>query len=185
MFVPLAAPCSEIACVERINWSVVGQRGTPCKSGSAIVSQPPCDRFGGTGDDCAYASRSIATSAISPCRYASFAILNGMVRPAPGDERYQACSNQFRYWRDEVVWLPRGSAMPAPRDSDMVEALHYGAPRRVWVVDGRVFVEGHDGAILTMAPEVAIALGRMLETAGTESFINKVLEGKGQADEPP
>jgi hypothetical protein len=67
----------------------------------------------------------------------------------------------------------------------MVESLHYGTPRRVWVDDGRVFVEGHDGAVLTMTPEVAIALGRMLESAGTESFINKVLDGKAQPSELP
>jgi hypothetical protein len=28
-----------------------------------------------------------------------------------------------------------------------------------------------------MTPEVAIALGRKLENAGTESFINKVMDG--------
>jgi hypothetical protein len=67
----------------------------------------------------------------------------------------------------------------------MGEAIHYGAPRRVWVEDGHVFVEGHDGTILKMTPEVAIALGRMLGTAGTESFINKVLEGKAQRSELP
>jgi hypothetical protein len=66
----------------------------------------------------------------------------------------------------------------------MADALHYGA-RRVWVDDGQVFVEGHDGAMLTMTPEVAIALGRRLGSAGTESFINKVLAGKAQPSQLP
>lgn len=69
--------------------------------------------------------------------------------------------------------------------SGMLEALHYGAPRRVWVQDGHVYVEGHDGALLTMTPEVAIALGRKLESAGTESFINKVMDGKGSPSDLP
>ena len=67
----------------------------------------------------------------------------------------------------------------------MKEAVRYGAPRRVWVEDGHVFAEGYDGAILVMTPEVAIAFGRKLESAGTESFINKVMDGKAEATELP
>lgn len=67
----------------------------------------------------------------------------------------------------------------------MLKALHYGEPRRVWVEDGHVYVEGHDGALLTMTPEVAISLGRKLEAAGTESFINKVMDGKATSSELP
>jgi hypothetical protein len=59
--------------------------------------------------------------------------------------------------------VAKWSARPALGGIAMAETLHYGTPRRVWVDDGRVFVEGYDGAVLTMTPEVAIALGRMLE----------------------
>ncbi len=67
----------------------------------------------------------------------------------------------------------------------MTEAVPYKAPRRVWVEDGHVFAEGYDGSILAMTPEVAIAFGRKLESAGTESFINKVMDGKAKASELP
>jgi hypothetical protein len=56
-------------------------------------------------------------------------------------------------------------------------AIFYRKPRRVWDEDGHVFAEGDDGAVLQMEPEVAIHLGRLLEAAGTESFINKVTGG--------
>ena len=46
----------------------------------------------------------------------------------------------------------------------------YGKPRRVWVEDGHVFVEGHDGAVVSMTPEVAIELGRLIGNAGAESL---------------
>ena len=32
----------------------------------------------------------------------------------------------------------------------MTQAEPYGAPRKVWVEDGHVFVEGHDGVIVFM-----------------------------------
>lgn len=67
----------------------------------------------------------------------------------------------------------------------MTTAVPYGAPRRVWVEDGHVYVEGHDGALLRMTPEVAISLGRNLESAGTESFINKVMDGEAKPSELP
>jgi hypothetical protein len=59
----------------------------------------------------------------------------------------------------------------------VLDAVLYDTPRGVWVDDGHVYIEGHDGALLVMTPEVAIALGRKLENAGTESFINKVMDG--------
>ena len=55
-------------------------------------------------------------------------------------------------------------------------AMLYGHPRRVWVEDGHVFVEGHDGTKLVMTPDVAIAMGRLLGEAGAESLINKVMD---------
>lgn len=57
---------------------------------------------------------------------------------------------------------------------DKVEA--YGKPRRVWVDDGHVFVEGHDGAIVSMTPEVAIEMGRLVGNAGGDSLVNKVMD---------
>lgn len=54
--------------------------------------------------------------------------------------------------------------------------VRYEHPRRVWVEDGHVFVEGHDGTMLVMTPDVAIAMGRMLGEAGAESLINKVMD---------
>ena len=67
----------------------------------------------------------------------------------------------------------------------MTHVLYYEAPRGVWVEDGHVFVEAHDGSRLWMTPETAIALGRKLEAAGTESFINKVLEGESDPSTLP
>ena len=64
----------------------------------------------------------------------------------------------------------------------MADAVPYLKPRRVWVEDGHVFVEAHDGAVLSMTPEVAIELGRNLTEAGTDSFINRVMD-KPQTDE--
>jgi len=51
----------------------------------------------------------------------------------------------------------------------------YGKPRRVWVEDGHVFVEGHDGTVVSMTPEVAIELGRLISNAGADSLVNKVM----------
>lgn len=65
----------------------------------------------------------------------------------------------------------------------MVTATPYLKPRRIWVEDGHVFIEGHDGATLMMTPEVAIELSRLLGEAGTESLINKVLDGAAE-DQP-
>ncbi len=55
-------------------------------------------------------------------------------------------------------------------------AKMYGRPRKAWAEDGHVFVEGHDGDIISMTPEVAIYMGRMLSEVGTDSLINKVID---------
>ena len=52
----------------------------------------------------------------------------------------------------------------------------YGRPRKAWAEDGHVFVEGHDGDIISMTPEVAIYMGRMLSEIGTDALINKVID---------
>lgn len=64
----------------------------------------------------------------------------------------------------------------------LARAKPYGKPRKVWVEDGNVFVEGHDGEIVSMTPEVAINLGRLLGAAGTDSLINRVIDN-GSRDE--
>ncbi len=58
----------------------------------------------------------------------------------------------------------------------MAAPIDYPAPHRIWVEDGHVFIEGYDGAVLRMTPEVAILLGRRLSEAGTESLINRVMD---------
>ncbi len=55
----------------------------------------------------------------------------------------------------------------------------YGKPRRVWVDDGHVFVEGHDGTVVSMTPEVAIELGRLISDAGAESLVNRITDPQG------
>ncbi len=58
----------------------------------------------------------------------------------------------------------------------LAQAKRYGSPRRVWVEDGHVFIEGYDGDVIWMTPEVAIAMGRMLSEAGTDALINRVMD---------
>lgn len=58
----------------------------------------------------------------------------------------------------------------------LASAVKYGDPRQVWVEDGHVFVEGHDGEIVSMTPAVAIKMGRMLGEAGAASLINNVMD---------
>ncbi|MES3099274.1 hypothetical protein [Sphingomonas faeni] len=60
--------------------------------------------------------------------------------------------------------------------SNLAGAKRYGDPRQVWVEDGHVFVEGHDGEIVSMTPAVAIKMGRMLGEAGAASLINNVMD---------
>ncbi len=59
---------------------------------------------------------------------------------------------------------------------NLASAKDYGDPRQVWVEDGHVFVEGHDGKIVSMTPAVAIKMGRILGEAGAASLINQVME---------
>jgi len=54
--------------------------------------------------------------------------------------------------------------------------IRYEKPRRVWVEDGHVLVEAHDGATFIMTPEVAIDLSRLLGRAGADSLIHRVME---------
>ncbi len=58
---------------------------------------------------------------------------------------------------------------------NLARAKPYGEPRKVWVEDGHVFVEGYDGETISMTPEVAIKMGRMLSEAGTDSLVNRVM----------
>ncbi len=60
----------------------------------------------------------------------------------------------------------------------------YGEMRHVWVDDGHVFIEEQDGKIVSMTPEVAIELGRLLAKAGTESLINKVVDKASEMPRP-
>lgn len=55
--------------------------------------------------------------------------------------------------------------------------IRYDEPKRVWVDNGHVLVEGRDGTVLMMTPEVALHLSRKLGAAGGESLINKVMDG--------
>lgn len=77
------------------------------------------------------------------------------------------------------IYSPRTAAEKAEQADRLAEAEPYGEPRRVWVEDGHVLVEGYDGRIITMTPEVAIKMGRMIGEAGTESLINRVMEKPG------
>ncbi len=60
--------------------------------------------------------------------------------------------------------------------NNLANAKRYGNPRRVWVEDGHVFVEGYDGEIISMLPEIAITMGRLLGSAGADALINHVLD---------
>jgi len=62
-------------------------------------------------------------------------------------------------------------------------AKPYGTKRKVWVEDGHVFVDGHDGVTISMDPEVAIAMGRLLNEAGTDALINRVMDEPGKSQE--
>lgn len=72
------------------------------------------------------------------------------------------------------------SALTAAEQQELVANLdgakQYGRPRKVWVEDGHVFLEGHDGLIVSMSPEVAIEMGRMLGQAGSDSLVNRVMD---------
>lgn len=80
-----------------------------------------------------------------------------------------------------LEFLPRTPEEKAEHALRMEGIEPYGSPRKVWVEDGHVLVEGYDGKIVSMTPEVAIDLGRTIGEAGTESLINKVLERSAEA----
>ncbi len=61
-------------------------------------------------------------------------------------------------------------------EENLARSIHYGEPRQVWVEDGHVFIEGHDGVIVSMLPAVAIKMGRLLGEAGAASLINQVMQ---------
>jgi hypothetical protein len=67
----------------------------------------------------------------------------------------------------------------------MADYIEYGDTVDVWVQDGHVYVARPDGITLRMTPEVAIAIGRKLESAGTGSFINKVMDGNAVSKDFP
>lgn len=76
------------------------------------------------------------------------------------------------------------SAHPSPTERlEIAERLRhvqaYGKPRRIWVDDGHVFVEGHDGTVVSMTPDVAIELGRLIGNAGVDSLMNQVMDRAG------
>ena len=60
----------------------------------------------------------------------------------------------------------------------MADAKKYVNPREVWVEDGHVFVDSHDGEIVSMTPAVAIKMGQMLSEARAASLINQVMDEK-------
>ena len=64
----------------------------------------------------------------------------------------------------------------------LAEAEPYGKPRNVWVEDGHVFVEGHNGVVISMTAEVAIEMGRLLSNAGADSLVNKVMDPLGPVE---
>lgn len=67
--------------------------------------------------------------------------------------------------------------------SDYVEQIE---STDIWVDDGHVYLKAYDGTTVRMKPEMAIQTGRKLEALGTESFINKVMDGDAKpADYPP
>lgn len=72
--------------------------------------------------------------------------------------------------------VPRTQEKKTDDASRLGEVEAYGSPRKVWVEDGHVFVEGHDGVTISMTPEVAIKLGQSISEAGTDSLINRVIE---------
>ena len=61
-------------------------------------------------------------------------------------------------------------------EENLASSIKYGEPRKVWVEDGHVFIEGYDGVIVSMVPAVAIKLGRLLGEAGAASLINQVMQ---------
>jgi len=87
--------------------------------------------------------------------------------------------------REGAMNLDKPKHLLTPDELDQVVnnlagAKRYGDPRKVWVEDGHVFVEGHDGGIVSLTPAVAIKMGRMLSEAGAASLINNVMDDSAQ-----
>lgn len=58
----------------------------------------------------------------------------------------------------------------------LAQAVPYGKPRKVWVDDGHVFLEGYDGVIYSMTPEVAIEVSRHIGHAGADALVHKMMD---------
>ncbi|MHA0330267.1 hypothetical protein [Sphingomonas melonis] len=78
-----------------------------------------------------------------------------------------------------------GRAFPLKKQRTVADFVEYGAATDVWVEDGHVFTRREDGTVVRMVPEVAITIGRKLEAAGTESFINKIMDGRATTEDFP
>jgi len=77
----------------------------------------------------------------------------------------------------------RSSPADRARIADHVAQTEaYVGPPRVWVEDGHVFVQAHDGSVVNMTPEIAIELGRMISNAGADSLVNKVRDDVAAPD---
>ena len=67
--------------------------------------------------------------------------------------------------------------------ANLAGSKEYGDPRQVWVEDGHVFLEGHDGEVVSMSPAVAIKMGKLLGEAGAASLINRVMADSADSPE--
>ncbi len=82
-------------------------------------------------------------------------------------------------WTDMDLDKPKKLLTPSElrrAEENLASSIKYGEPRKVWVEDGHVFIEGYDGVIVSMVPAVAIKLGRLLGEAGAASLINQVMQ---------
>jgi hypothetical protein len=71
--------------------------------------------------------------------------------------------------------LTHSSSFEANTGQQSLYNAQYGKPQRVWIDKGNIFVKGHDGAIVSMTPEVALELSRLIGAAGAESLVSKVM----------
>ncbi|MEG3179584.1 hypothetical protein [Sphingomonas sp. LT1P40] len=92
---------------------------------------------------------------------------------------------------DRAPALPRSQSishepLSTAERQDTAERLNevetYGKPRRVRVDDGHVFLESYNGTVVSMTPEVAIELGRLISDAGAESLVNKITDPGGAVE---
>lgn len=75
-----------------------------------------------------------------------------------------------------VDYAPASQTERAAQADRLSRVQGYGKPRKVWVDDGHVFVEGYDGTVVSMTPEVALELSRLIGEAGAESLINQGID---------